>query len=105
MHVLLSSYHLTPMDSLMQMSEIEREDILSQRLEEKQRLKDKRIISQMVKEQRSGESESVSKAAKRSFIFFVCQSYSFRLMTTSNRTAHDARRYEGEIAEARRTQS
>ncbi|KAF8240544.1 plus-3-domain-containing protein [Tricholoma matsutake] len=50
---------------LMQMSEIEREEILSQRLEEKQRLKDKRMISQMVKDQRSGESESVSKAAKR----------------------------------------
>lgn len=55
----------------MQMSEIEREEILSQRLEEKQRLKDKRMISQMVKDQRSGESESVSKAAKRLSIHFV----------------------------------
>jgi RNA polymerase-associated protein RTF1 len=53
------------MDRLMQMSEIEREEIITQRLEEKQRLQDKRMISQMVKEQRSGESESVSKAAKR----------------------------------------
>jgi len=50
---------------LMQMAEIEREEILSQRLEEKQRLKDKRMISQMVKEQRGGEGDSVSKAAKR----------------------------------------
>lgn len=55
----------------MQMPEIEREEILSQRLEEKQRLKDKRIISQMVKDQRGGESESVSKAAKRLFIYFI----------------------------------
>jgi hypothetical protein len=70
MHALPPSYPLT-MDRLMQMSEIDREDILSQRLEEKQRLKDKRIISQMVKNQRSGESESVSKAAKRSFFCFA----------------------------------
>lgn len=51
----------------MQMSEIEREETITQRLEEKQRLQDKRLISQMVKEQRSGESESVSKAAKRTY--------------------------------------
>lgn len=64
----------------MQMSEIEREEILSQRLEEKQRLKDKRMISQMVKDQRGTESESVSKAAKRSFICFASHSWSVRLM-------------------------
>ena len=62
------------MNRLLQMAEIEREEIISQRLEEKQRLKDKRMISQMVKEQRGGEGESVSKAAKRSFICFACNS-------------------------------
>ncbi|KAF9463231.1 hypothetical protein BDZ94DRAFT_1298003 [Collybia nuda] len=55
----------TDRQRLMQMSEIDREDIITQRLEEKQRLQDKRLISQMVKEQRLGENESVSKAAKR----------------------------------------
>ena len=55
----------------MQMSEIEREEIISQRLEEKQRLHDKRLINQMVKEQRNGENDSVSKAAKRSCISFA----------------------------------
>ncbi|GLB39999.1 putative plus-3-domain-containing protein [Lyophyllum shimeji] len=50
---------------LMQMSEIEREEMIAQRLEEKQRLHDKRMISQMVKEQRAGDLEGVAKAAKR----------------------------------------
>jgi len=57
----------------MQMSEIEREETISQRLEEKQRLKDKRMISQMVKEQRSGEGDSVSKAAKRKLCMSTLQ--------------------------------
>jgi RNA polymerase-associated protein RTF1 len=50
----------------MQMSEIEREEIITQRVEEKQRIQDKLTIAQMVKEQRGGEADSVSKAAKRS---------------------------------------
>ncbi|KAJ3564397.1 hypothetical protein NP233_g8321 [Leucocoprinus birnbaumii] len=51
---------------LLQMSEIEREDILAQRLEEKQQLLDKRLLSQMVQQQRGGGGEeSVAKAAKR----------------------------------------
>lgn len=55
----------------MEMSEIEREDILAQRLEEMQRIQDKRNLDQMLKAQ-SGRSkangdESVSKAAKRMF--------------------------------------
>ncbi|KAF8662380.1 hypothetical protein AX16_001164, partial [Volvariella volvacea WC 439] len=58
---------------LMDMSEIEREEILAQRLEERQKLQDRRAVSQMVKEQKgvgvgSGAvnlSNSVSKAAKR----------------------------------------
>jgi RNA polymerase-associated protein RTF1 len=47
------------------MSEIEREDILAQRLEEKQQLLDKRLLSQMVQQQRGAGEESVAKAAKR----------------------------------------
>jgi RNA polymerase-associated protein RTF1 len=51
----------------MQMSEIEREDILAQRLEEMQRIQDKRNLDQMLKAQnsRGGEPDNVSKAAKR----------------------------------------
>lgn len=55
-----STYH-----RLMQMSEIEREQEISARLEERQRLEDKRMISRMVKEQQGGEHDSVARAAKR----------------------------------------
>ncbi|KAF8624677.1 hypothetical protein AX17_007008 [Amanita inopinata Kibby_2008] len=57
---------------LMQMSEIERERILADRLDQKQQLADKRILSQMVREQRgaaassgNGEDDRVSAAVKR----------------------------------------
>ncbi|KAI0922796.1 hypothetical protein AcV5_009677 [Taiwanofungus camphoratus] len=50
---------------LMRMSEIEREDILTQRLEEMQRIQDKRNLDQMLKAQSGRGEESVSKAAKR----------------------------------------
>ncbi|KAG5649652.1 hypothetical protein H0H81_002686 [Sphagnurus paluster] len=50
---------------LMQMSEIEREETIALRLEEKQRLIDARIISQMVKDQRPGDPDNIAKAAKR----------------------------------------
>ncbi|EEB92425.1 hypothetical protein MPER_09067, partial [Moniliophthora perniciosa FA553] len=46
---------------LMQMSEVEREEILAQRAEEMQRIHDKRALSQMVKDQRA-EGDSVAKA-------------------------------------------
>ena len=49
---------------LMDLSEVEREEILSQRMEEMQRLQDKRNLEQMHKAQR-GDADSVSKAAKR----------------------------------------
>lgn len=51
----------------MQMSEIDREDILTQRLEERQRIQDKRNLDQMLKElnHHGNEPDSVSKAAKR----------------------------------------
>ena len=54
---------------LMQLSEIEREHALAQRLEERQRIQDKRNLDQMLKAQR-GEGDSVAKAAKRVFLFF-----------------------------------
>jgi len=48
------------------MPEVEREDILAQRLEEKQQLLDKRLLSQMVQQHRGGGAEdSVARAAKR----------------------------------------
>lgn len=51
---------------LLQMSEVEREDIFAQRLEEKQQLLDKRLLSQMVQQHRGGGAEdSVVKVAKR----------------------------------------
>ncbi|TFK71115.1 plus-3-domain-containing protein [Pluteus cervinus] len=52
---------------LLQLSEIEREEIITQRLEEKQKLQDRRAVLQMVREQKGGveTSDSVSKAAKR----------------------------------------
>lgn len=50
----------------MQLPEIERENILGERLEDLQRIQDKRNLDQMLKAQtKSGDSESVSKAAKR----------------------------------------
>lgn len=67
----LSSLHPTAnrvslVNRLLQMPEVEREEILSQRLEEKQQLLDKRLLSQMVQQQRGGGAdESVAKAAKR----------------------------------------
>ncbi|KAL0581688.1 RNA polymerase-associated protein rtf1 [Marasmius crinis-equi] len=52
------------MNRLMQMPEVEREEILSQRAEERQRIQDKRALQQMVKDQRA-DGDSVAKAAKR----------------------------------------
>lgn len=61
------------MNRLLQMSEIEREEILSQRLEEKQQLLDKRMLSQMVLQQRNGGTDdSVAKAAKRDEQMSLC---------------------------------
>lgn len=48
----------------MQMSEIEREETLAQRLEELQRIQDKRNLDDMLKKQQRGDN-SVSQAAKR----------------------------------------
>lgn len=59
---------------LLEMPEIRREEILAERIEEKQRLQEKQVLAQMVKQQRSGgggggtfdaDDDSVAKAAKR----------------------------------------
>lgn len=56
------------------MPEIRREEILAERIEAKQRLQEKQVLAQMVKQQRSGggtgatfdaDEDSVAKAAKR----------------------------------------
>jgi RNA polymerase-associated protein RTF1 len=55
----------------MELPEIEREEIIAQRLEEMQRLQDKRSLDAMVRMQRkdsggvSGDPDAVAKAAKR----------------------------------------
>jgi RNA polymerase-associated protein RTF1 len=49
------------------MPEIEREEVLAQRLEELQRITDKRNLDQMLKAQKDGDGDSVAKAAKRGF--------------------------------------
>ncbi|ETW77432.1 hypothetical protein HETIRDRAFT_37203 [Heterobasidion irregulare TC 32-1] len=51
--------------NLLSMPEIEREEVLAQRLEEMQRIQDKRNLIQMLKAQKSGDGDTVSKAAKR----------------------------------------
>ncbi|KAI0294711.1 hypothetical protein B0F90DRAFT_1820998 [Multifurca ochricompacta] len=50
---------------LLEMPEIEREEVLAQRLEELQRITDKRNLDQMLKAQKGGDGDSVAKAAKR----------------------------------------
>ncbi|TFY83238.1 hypothetical protein EWM64_g776 [Hericium alpestre] len=51
---------------LLDMTEMEREEVLAQRLEEMQRIQDKRNLDQMLKQQeRGGDADGVSKAAKR----------------------------------------
>ncbi|KIP10772.1 hypothetical protein PHLGIDRAFT_100587 [Phlebiopsis gigantea 11061_1 CR5-6] len=50
---------------LMEMSEIEREDILAQRQEEMQRMQDKRNLDAMLRDRIGGGDENVAKAAKR----------------------------------------
>lgn len=53
------------MGRLLEMSEIEREELLAQRQEEMQRIQDKRNLDQMLKAQSGHTEDSVSKAAKR----------------------------------------
>ncbi|KAF8266895.1 hypothetical protein EI94DRAFT_1802384 [Lactarius quietus] len=50
---------------LLEMPEVEREELLSQRQDELQRITDKRNLDQMLKAQKAGDGDSISKAAKR----------------------------------------
>lgn len=54
-------------EKLLSMSEIEREEVLAQRLEEMQRIQDKRNLDQMLRAQRNGgaDADAVARAAKR----------------------------------------
>jgi hypothetical protein len=49
------------------MPELEREEIILQRFEEVQRIRDMRNLDQMLKVQRGGEGDSSAEAAKRTF--------------------------------------
>ena len=82
---------------LMEMPEIEREELIAQRLEEMQRIQDKRNLDQMLKAQkeRSGEGDSVSKAAKRMCVSRVV-SFADVLVLWYHRTACSARSYQRE---------
>ncbi|KAA1472016.1 plus-3-domain-containing protein [Dentipellis sp. KUC8613] len=53
---------------LMEMPEIQREELLAQRLEEMQRIQDKRNLDQMLKAQQGSEGDSVARAAKRQHV-------------------------------------
>jgi RNA polymerase-associated protein RTF1 len=83
----------------MDMNEIEREEILAQRLEEMQRLQDQRSLDQLVRMQRGGApaaDDSISKSAKREL-------YDSDSMRTSShspcpRTTRRKRRDEGKDA-------
>ncbi|KIJ16405.1 hypothetical protein PAXINDRAFT_168536 [Paxillus involutus ATCC 200175] len=54
-------------ERLLGMSEIDRENILAERLEQMQKIQDRRKLQEMIKQQKSGsnDAESVAKAAKR----------------------------------------
>jgi hypothetical protein len=78
------------------MPEIEREEVLAQRLEELQRITDKRNLDQMLKAQKDGDGDSVAKAAKRGFLNNCSQAHLNRIY----RPAHRSRRDKGKVAEA-----
>jgi len=75
------------------MPEIEREGILAGRQEELMRIQDKRKLHEMLQAQ-SGDSESVSKAAKRIQSAFECKCLLIRLLY---RSTYYPWRYEGEV--------
>ena len=56
------------------MPEIEREELLAQRQDELQRITDKRNLDQMLKEQKAGDGDSISKTAKRAFTMALSSS-------------------------------
>ena len=88
----------------MEMSEIEREDILAQRQEEMQRIQDKRNLDAMLRDRSGGGGDdNVAKAAKRESqrTTMACM----LIPLTSPRTARSTRCNKGEVQEVGRTQS
>ena len=81
----------------MQLPEIEREAILAQRLEELQRVQDKRNLDQIIRAQR-GDTDGVAKAAKRESRELLLAT----IIWISCRHAYGARRNEGKVSQARR---
>ena len=57
------------------MSEIDRENILAERLEQMQKIQDRRKLQEMIKQQKnaSGDADAVAKAAKRADNIFSSQ--------------------------------
>jgi RNA polymerase-associated protein RTF1 len=93
-----------PLYRLMQMHEIEREKILGERMEEHQRIVDKRNLDQMLKDQtKGGDPENVSKAAKR-LLCFVPLSLTIVYPAPLCRSTCCPRCYERKVPQARRTQ-
>jgi hypothetical protein len=78
------------------MPEIEREEVIAQRLEELQRITDKRNLDQMLKAQKDGDGDSVAKAAKRA----LYETYPPTYLDLIYRTTHCPRCDERKVAEA-----
>ena len=87
------------MDRLMEMSEIEREELLAQRQEEMQRIQDKRNLEQMLKAQSGHVEDSVAKAAKRESAF-AWRSWTHRLARATCRSW----RHQGEVSKVGRAE-
>ena len=71
------------------MPEIEREVVLAQRLEELQRITDKRNLDQMLKVQKDGDGDSVAKAAKRALSNTFPQAYLDHIYRPAHRPRRD----------------
>lgn len=79
----------------MELNEIDREEILAQRLEEMQRLQDKRSLDQMLREQRgeAGDPDAVANAAKRTFQpSMLCESVSLNVCLVGQHAVRGATR-------------
>ena len=63
------------LNRLLGMSEIARENILAERLEQMQKIQDRRKLQEMIKQQKnaSGDADAVAKAAKRADNAFSLQ--------------------------------
>ena len=90
------------------MPEIKREEILAERSEQKSALQEKRLLAQMVRQQKSAgmgaalDEDSVARAAKRKWSFFCLPPWhGFADRTCLRRPTHGAGSDEGKVEEAR----